>query len=370
MKAILEKFMKQALLNAKEAWGETSPDPMVGAVIVEVGQVVAEGYLAKSGAVPAEKDVMNKIGRIPAPGSSLFITMEPRASEENEANLEQIIKMGFERVVIGTAHPSSEHTGKGIEYLTRAGVKVSSGILDEECRNLNFIYNYACEHKRPLIAAKVATTIDGKVATRAGHSKWITSDIARADVMHWRKFFPAIAVGATTVLLDDPKLTVRIEGEDEIAPIRFIFDGKLSSVEMPLRGIFTDEFREKTVILALDNADIEKFKILEDNGIQCWKFDSKSNLIPFPEFCEKCLENGLSGVLFEGGANLVSKLMVLKAIDYLFVYRAPKIFGDTEALSVFSGRECLELKEAITLRDVQHTILGDDQLMRGYVKNP
>src|SRR5258708_27838432 len=205
-----EVFIRRALTWAKRAWGATHPNTMVGAIIVEDGQVVSEGFHAEDGGPHAERNVLSALGRVPKPGATLYVTLEPCSTQGRTVSCCDAIKAaGIRRVVVGATDPNPEHSGRGFDLLREAGIEVVTGVLEDECTDLNLIFNHWIKTGTPLLAAKSAVTLDGKNATRSGESKWITGDLSRADVMRWRRLFPAIAVGAGTLANDNPRLTSR-----------------------------------------------------------------------------------------------------------------------------------------------------------------
>ena len=242
-----EFFMRRALALARSVWGNTHPNPMVGALIVEDGHVVAEGATAPDGGPHAERLALLNRGKTPRPGAALYVTLEPCSTQgRTGACTDAVIASGIKRVVVGATDPNPAHAGRGFEVLRAAGIEVISGVLERECADLNLIFNHWITHDGPMLAAKVASTLDGKIACRTGESKWITNEHSRADVHRWRRLFPGIAVGAMTVLKDNPRLTARREGEPEWCPLRFVFDGLLRTVvDKNLPAVFTDEFRER-----------------------------------------------------------------------------------------------------------------------------
>jgi len=239
-----EPFMRRALELARQGWGETHPNPMVGALIVEEGRIVAEGYHAQDGGPHAERLALLARGKPPRPGAIMYVTLEPCSTPgRTGACTDAIIAAGFKHVVVGATDPNPAHAGKGFEVLRSAGIEVTSGVLETECSDLNLIFNHWVVKGTPLIAAKSAVTLDGRMACRTGESKWITGEQARADVHRWRRLFPAIAVGAGTVMKDNPRLTARMAGVEEWCPIRFVFDGLLRTVvDKQLADVYTDEF--------------------------------------------------------------------------------------------------------------------------------
>lgn len=367
-----EHYMRRALELARQGWGATHPNPLVGAVVVEDGKIVAEGFHAQDGGPHAEKAALAALGRKAKPGATLFVTLEPCSTEGRTGACTDAIKAaGISTVVIGATDPNPEHAGRAFTVLREAGIDIVTGVLEHDCADLNLIYNHWAAKNTPLLAAKSAITLDGKIATRTGESKWITGEMARADVMRWRRLFPAIAVGAGTVMKDNPKLTARIEGREEWSPVRFVFDGLLRSAsDKNWPQVFTDAFRERTVVVTTPHGGIGYVRKLRDLGVQVWELPSPTQRVNIADFRKKCVEEKISGVYFEGGAHLVSELLAARELDYMFVYRAPVLLADDKAKSAYMGLRGEKLEHAVRLSDVRHAHLGDDQLMRGHVVYP
>jgi diaminohydroxyphosphoribosylaminopyrimidine deaminase/5-amino-6-(5-phosphoribosylamino)uracil reductase len=366
-----ETFMRRALELARSVWGATHPNPMVGALIVEDGQIVAEGATAPDGGPHAERLALLARGKTPRPGATLYVTLEPCSTHgRTGACTDAIIASGIKRVVVGATDPNPAHAGRGFEVLRAAGIEVVTGVLERECSDLNLVFNHWIT-RGPLLAAKAAVTLDGKIACRTGESKWITNEAARADVHRWRRLFPGIAIGAMTVLKDNPRLTARRDGQPEWSPWRFVFDGLLRTVlDKNLPQVFTDEFRERTIVVTTPHGGLGYVRKLRDHGIKVWCFESETQRVPFADFRKKCAEERIAGVLFEGGAQLVSELIRTRHLDYLFYYRAPVLFADDKAKGVFSGLRPERVEQALRLADVRHEMFGDDALMRGRVVYP
>jgi diaminohydroxyphosphoribosylaminopyrimidine deaminase/5-amino-6-(5-phosphoribosylamino)uracil reductase len=367
-----EGFMRRALEMARRGWGMTHPNPMVGAVIVEDGHAVAEGFHAKDGGPHAERVALSALGRPPKPGAILYSTLEPCSTAgRTGACTEAILAAGIKRVVVGATDPNPEHGGRGLEILRRAGVEVAAGVLERECTDLNLIFNHWIASGTPLLAAKSAATLDGRIACRSGDSQWITGEEARAAVHLWRRLFPAIGVGAGTVAKDNPRLTARVPGRPEWCPIRFVFDGLLRSVaDRTLPRVYTDEFRERTVVVTTARSGAGYVRKLRDLGVQSWVFDSPTQRVPFADFRRRCAREGIQGVFFEGGAELVSRMIADRQVDYFLVFRGPLLLADDRAKPMLGGLRTERLAEALRLADVMHEILGADTLTRGRVVYP
>jgi diaminohydroxyphosphoribosylaminopyrimidine deaminase/5-amino-6-(5-phosphoribosylamino)uracil reductase len=364
-------FMRQALAAARRGWGDTHPNPMVGAVIVEGGAAVAEGYHARAGEPHAEIQALRALGRKPRPGATLYVTLEPCSTVgRTPACTSALIDAGFTRVVAGATDPNPEHAGRGFDLLRAAGIEVVTGVLAADCADLNLIFNQWIASGRPLLAAKSGVTLDGNVATRTGDSKWITGEAARANGHLWRRYFPAIAVGAGTVRADNPRLTARVDG-GEWCPLRFVFDGLLRSVtDKSMPAVYTDEFRERTIVVTTPHGGLGYVRKLNAMGVHTWVLNSSTPKVNFADFRARCAAEGIPGVFFEGGAQLLSELLQARELDYLFTYHAPVLFADDRGKAIFRGLRTEALENAIRLEQVRHEVHGDDALMRGFVRYP
>ena len=364
--------MRRALELANGIWGTTHPNPMVGALIVEEGRIVAEGATEPDGGPHAERLALLARGRLPRPGATLYVTLEPCSTDgRTGACTEAIIASGIKRVVVGATDPNPEHAGRGLEVLRAAGVEVTTGVLAQECTDLNLIFNHWITQGRPLMAAKAAVTLDGRSACRTGDSQWITGEAARANVHRWRRLFPAIGVGAGTIMKDNPRLTARMEGKAEWCPVRFVFDGRLRTVvDRNLPHVYTDEFRSRTIVVTTSHGGIGYVRKLRELGVQVWVCDSPTQRAPWPDFQRRCAEARISGVYFEGGAELMSQLVQERQLDYFFIYRAPILFADERAKPVLTGLRTENIAGAVRLTDTRQEIFDDDTLTRGRVVYP
>jgi diaminohydroxyphosphoribosylaminopyrimidine deaminase/5-amino-6-(5-phosphoribosylamino)uracil reductase len=248
---------------------------------------------------------------------------------------------------------------------------VVSGVLEAECRDLNLIFNHWITTGTPLLAAKTASTLDGRIACRTGDSRWITGEPARADVMQWRRLFPAIAVGAGTIMQDDPRLTSRIEGREDWCPVRFVFDGLLRTVtDKQLPKVYTDEFHDRTIVVTTPHGGMGYVRKLKELGVQVWVLPSATQRAGIAEFRARCAAERITGVYFEGGVQLLSELLRERHIDYLFSYRAPMLLADDRSKPMLNGLRTEKLTQAIRMADVHHAVFGEDMLTRGRVVYP
>ncbi len=361
------KYMRRAIELARKGWGTTHPNPMVGSVIVDNDNIVAEGFHRRAGTNHAEVEAISKLDNDISSDTVLYVTLEPCSTMgRTGACTDVIINSKIKNVVIGATDSNPLHSSKGIEILKKNGINVINNILAEECSDLNLLFNHWIKNSSPFLAAKVATTLDGKIATRAKQSKWITGEKARTDVMKWRRLFPAIAVGSQTVIADNPSLTSRL-GDDIWCPKRFIFDRKLSTVNDKLYNVYSDEFKKNTTVVTSVNSNLIKKNKLAELDIEFWEIDTSKDLEFFNLFCEKSSEQNIVGILFEGGATLLSALLQNKKLDYLFNYRAPVILADDQALTPFSGMSPLNMDQAIRLNNLMYDKFDQDQLLRGAV---
>jgi diaminohydroxyphosphoribosylaminopyrimidine deaminase / 5-amino-6-(5-phosphoribosylamino)uracil reductase len=358
------EWMGRALELARRAWGETHPNPMVGALIVEGGVVVAEGWHAKDGGPHAERVALAALGRRPMPGATMVVTLEPCSTAgRTGACCEAIKAAGVARVVIGAMDPNPAHAGRGVELLRAAGIEVVAGLRAAECAELNLIFNHWITRGRPLVAGKIATTHDGFSRPAPGADRWITGAAARENVHYWRRLFPAIAVGAGTVRADDPALTRRWREADgtqrEDCGWRFVFDATLSTaagLETAWPRVYADRWRERTVVVTSPAADVATRARLEVAGVRVWAQETTRGAAGWTEFSRRCAAERISGVYVEGGAELLADAAVAGALDYGFWYRAAKVGGEG-----WGGRVTWSFASgAVTDR------LGEDELSRGY----
>jgi diaminohydroxyphosphoribosylaminopyrimidine deaminase/5-amino-6-(5-phosphoribosylamino)uracil reductase len=342
---------------------------MVGALIVEGGEIVAEGWHHAAGQPHAEIEALRALGRQPAEDAILYVTLEPCSTcGRTGACTDAIIGSGIRRVVVGAVDPNPAHAGQGLSILRAAGIEVIVGVLADDCSDLNLIFNHWIVKQSPFFAAKMALTLDGKFAAASGHSKWVTGEIARADVMRWRRYFPAIAVGANTVLCDDPSLTSRIDGE-VWCPRRFVFDRQLRTAELEtLPQLYTDAHKARTVVLCSSAARSSLRQKLIEQGIELWELPTAADgHLDWQDLRSRFSQAGIIGLYIETGPSLATTLIENRRVDYVYLYQAPKFIGDSGATGIGSPRETRSMSEAIELTEVRHAVLGDDVLVRGKI---
>lgn len=367
-----QHWMRAAIEAAVKGWGTTHPNPMVGAVIVERGEKVAQGWHAGAGKPHAEIAALSALGRRPGKDAVLYLTLEPCSTHgRTPPCTTAILESGIRKVVVGATDPNPNHAGSAYPLLREHGIEVVDGVLSDECSDLNLIFNYWITHGgTPFVAIKLALTLDGKIAARNGQSKWITGPEARADVGRWRRYFPAIAVGAETVLMDNPSLTSRRAGHPDWCPRRFVFDSSLRSfAQKPDAAVYTDPFREKTTLVAGEGCNPDRIADAERSGIKVWTLQALEDGRPDPDaFVHRCRVEAINGIWLEGGAQLINAFLARDRADYLYAYTAPVLLGDNRAVAGFDYRRATSIEDALRLRNPVFNQLGEDRLVRGYLK--
>jgi len=356
-----EYWMRRVLHLAEKGRGRTSPNPMVGAVVVKDGKTVGEGYHAKAGEAHAEVIALRE-AKGEARGATLYLNLEPCAHYgKTPPCAPEVIDAGVQRVVIGMEDPNSLVKGKGIEILKRAGLKVEVGILEKECQRLNEVFCKYILRREPFVTLKVAATLDGKIATRNGDSKWITGEASRRLVHHLRDQVDGVIVGIGTVTKDDPLLTARIRGGRD--PYRIVLDSRLKiSEEAKVIGTSPS----KTIIAATALAPRDKVEEFEKRGVRIFIFDSKEGRVNLKSCLSKLGQMGMTSLLVEGGSQVNGSFLDEGLIDKLLIFLSPRTLGDQQAPGIFGGRGVPNLQEAIVLREMKTKRVGEDLLIEGY----
>jgi len=357
-------FMKRALLLAEKARGRTSPNPLVGAVVVKNGQVLAEGYHKKAGGAHAEIEALKKCGH-KAKGATLYVTLEPCPHYgRTPPCVETLIKSRLSRVVIGMMDPNPLVRGKGIRLLKARGVKVRVGVLQEECERQNESYVKWIVHQRPFVILKVAATLDGMVATGQGDSKWVTSVEARQHVHQMRDQVDAILIGVNTVVRDDPRLTTRMIGKKGRDPIRIIVDGTLYID--PQRKVLNLKSKAPTWLATTHEANPVKIEeIKKKKNVDILTCRDQNGRLDLKDLLIQLGQRGVASLLVEGGPAIHSSFINERLADKVMIYYAPKLLGGG-ALSMFNSLRVASLKHLFVLRGLKATPIGDDMLLEGY----
>jgi riboflavin biosynthesis protein RibD len=359
-------FMLKALELADMARGRTNPNPMVGAVIVKDGMIIGEGYHHQAGTPHAEVHALRQAGK-DAAGADLYVTLEPCSHfGRTPPCADAVIESGIRRVVIATVDPNPKVAGRGIEKLTAAGIEVEVGLLANEARKLNEVFFKYIKTALPFVALKTAMTLDGKIATRSGDSKWITTETSRKYVHKLRNVYEAIMVGIGTVLKDDPRLNTRLDEEDTRNPIRIIIDGHL---DLPLESnICKTADQQKTLVFCAESADITRSRELHNRGIEVFSLSCDPDHIPLAAVISKLGELQICSLLVEGGGEINASLLAEKLVDKVYWFIAPKIAGGLTAPSPVGGQGIVKMNEALALTSLDLQKFGDDILITGYIE--
>lgn len=358
-------FMTRAIELAKKGKGRTSPNPAVGAVIVKGGKIIGEGWHKKAGAPHAEIEALNSCGAS-SKGATLYVTLEPcNHKGRTPPCVPAIVKAGIKRVVIGAKDPSSKPGIKGIPALKRAGVKVEMSKLAGECGRL--IEDFAKHNSTglPFVTLKTAMTLDGKIATGAGDSRWISSEASRRLVHLLRNGHDAVMVGSDTVIHDDPSLTAR-HGKNRRNPIRVIVDGELR-ISMNAVVVATAS-KVPTIIVTTSKAPMEKVDALTNAGVDVLTATERGTHIVLRWLMEELGRRGVMSVLLEGGGRLAAAMLDECLIDRVMFFIAPKIIGGAKCVLPSHGVE--KMAEALPLADPVITRVGPDILVDGLLAWP
>jgi diaminohydroxyphosphoribosylaminopyrimidine deaminase/5-amino-6-(5-phosphoribosylamino)uracil reductase len=358
-------FMKMAMELAVKARGRTSPNPMVGAVVVKEGTVVGRGYHAKAGTPHAEIHALNEAGEA-ARGATIYVTLEPCCHYGRTGPCtDAIINSGITRVVTAMADPNPLVSGKGIRVLESAGIEVTSGVMEEEALELNEVFIKYITTLRPFVVAKAAVSMDGKIATRSGKSKWITGAAAREYGHQLRDWHDAIMVGIGTVRSDDPSLTTRLPGGRGRDPVRIILDSRASIP--PNARVLTQQSEVPTLIAATAGAPPEKVEALRRAGAEVI-FVNDGPKVDLDELMSILGGRGITSVLIEGGAMVHGSAFTAQIVDKVAWFIAPKIIGGQDAPGPVGGPGVDNPSEAAVLERVKVRQLGPDLLVEGYLK--
>jgi diaminohydroxyphosphoribosylaminopyrimidine deaminase/5-amino-6-(5-phosphoribosylamino)uracil reductase len=339
------KHMARCLELADKYRGRTAPNPLVGCVIVDKrGAVIAEGAHEAAGRDHGEIAALAKLKR-KAPGATLYVNLEPcNHHGRTPPCAPAVVGAGVKRVVIGMEDPIPGHGG-GIEHLRRAGIAVTVGTLRAECERANAGWLTLALYGRPAFTLKAAMTLDGKICTVAGQSKWITGEAARADVMRLRDQHDAVLVGINTVLADDPWLTARLDSPRARDPMRIVIDSKLRT-PANARVLPKQKQGPRTIIVCGEDAPERKAKALRAQGAEVWRFPTHANgRVDLWPFTTKCGDEGMTSVLVEGGAEIHEYFLRTRYADELVLYIAPKVVGGP-AKSWVGGKGLASLQSA------------------------
>jgi diaminohydroxyphosphoribosylaminopyrimidine deaminase/5-amino-6-(5-phosphoribosylamino)uracil reductase len=359
-----EQFMKKALRLASLGAGMTSPNPLVGAVIVKEGVVVGKGYHQRLGGPHAEVNAIKDAGSA-ACGAALYVTLEPC----NHHGLtppctKAVIDAGISRVVFGMRDPNPDVAGGGGENLTGAGIEVKAGVLERECRRINQPFIKYVTTGLPYVTLKAAATMDGLIAASSGDSKWITGEMSRQFGHRLRSFSDAILVGIGTVMADDPLLTVRLRGgKVRRRPVRIVLDGEL---QIPLDSqLVRSASAGQVLVVCRHDASGRKEAALGGAGVQVLRAPSGDRGVDLAWLLKELGRKRICRILVEGGGRVLGSFLESGLADEFYFFYAPKILGDPSGVRMLSGRPRLKIADCVRAFGISTRRFGDDLLISG-----
>lgn len=360
------KFMKRAIELSKKGYGTVNPNPLVGAVIVNESNIIGEGFHEYFGGPHAEINAINNANG-ETKNTNLFVTLEPCSHfGKTPSCAKEIIRRKFTRVIVGCIDPNPLVAGTGIEIMRSAGIEVKTGVLENEIKILNEVFFKFITKKLPFVVMKTAMSLDGKIATKTGDSKWISGEQSRAIVHELRNRYSGIMVGINTVIKDDPLLNIRhITGKTK-NPVRIIID---STARIPLEAkvLNTPEISQ-TIIAVTDKAPVEKIDQIKQLGNHVIICQQTNKRIDLKYLMQKLAKLNIDSILLEGGGTLNYEALQSGIIDKVVAFIAPKIIGGRNALTPVEGEGVSQLKNAIKLNNIKIKQLGQDVMIEAYLK--
>jgi diaminohydroxyphosphoribosylaminopyrimidine deaminase/5-amino-6-(5-phosphoribosylamino)uracil reductase len=358
--------MARALELSKMGMGLVNPNPMVGAVIVKDNKIIGEGYHEYFGGPHAEVNAF-KNATEDVEGATIYVTLEPCAHYgKTPPCAEAIVKNKIAKVVVGMVDPNPLVAGKGIEILENNGIKVIKGIMDKEIEKTNEIFIKYITKKKPFCIMKTAMTLDGKIATSTGDSKWISNEKSRAYVHELRQMVTGIMVGIGTVLSDDPELTTRREGKTSKNPIRIIID---SSARVPLDAkVLKCDDKIETIIATTKLATDAKICAIKEKGAQVIVTPSLNNKVDLRYLMGVLADMGIDSILIEGGSTLNYSALEQGIVDKVISFISPKIFGGTSGKTPVGGQGIERVSDAFKLTGTNVSSFDEDIMIEGYIK--
>ncbi|PYG90354.1 diaminohydroxyphosphoribosylaminopyrimidine deaminase/5-amino-6-(5-phosphoribosylamino)uracil reductase [Ruminiclostridium sufflavum DSM 19573] len=363
-----EVYMKRAIELAKGGWGKTNPNPLVGAVIVKDGEIIAEGFHKELGGDHAEAAALIN-SRQSVEGGTLYVNLEPCSHHGRTPPCAvKIIESKIKRVVVAMEDPNPLVAGSGIRMLREAGIEVVMGVLEKEAGVLNEIFIKYISHKMPFVIMKAAMTLDGKIASVTGDSKWISGESSRQQVHIIRDRVSAVMVGVNTVLTDNPELTTRLGSGEGRDPVRIVVDS---------RGIIPADSKAVTIqspacaVLATTSLiEKDKEKLFKSKGVKVLKLDGPNSggHVDLKLLMQELYKLEIDSVLLEGGGNLNAAALKAGIVDKVMFFISPRIIGGQEAKTPVEGDGIRLMSNAVNLRDINIRRFGRDILVEGYVR--
>ncbi len=362
----IRKYMKRAIDLAKKGSGFVNPDPLSGVVIVKEDKIIGESYYKHRSGISCEIDAI-KHSTASIEGASMYITIEPFYEDSIINELLILLKeKGIGKLFIGTRNHNPLKTIDFLEETKNIGIHCESGLLEEECRELNEIYTYYIKHKTPYVFVKWAMTLDGKLATKTGDSKWISSNESLEFVHHLRQRVSAIMVGENTVRKDNPLLTTRLLGVKISNPLRVIVS-KYGDISLDAKVLDVNE-EMKTLIIASEFIPQEKEEAFIQKGVKVAKLKETNKRIAFSDIMELLGSLEIDSLYIEGGSEILASAFESGCVHKVYTAIAPKIVGGRDAITPVAGKGIERMDDAIVLNNVSHEIIGNDVIIKGYIK--
>ncbi|MFW6011789.1 MAG: bifunctional diaminohydroxyphosphoribosylaminopyrimidine deaminase/5-amino-6-(5-phosphoribosylamino)uracil reductase RibD, partial [Desulfosalsimonas sp.] len=357
-------YMKTALELAEKGRGWTSPNPMVGAVIVKHGEIVGRGWHESPGGPHAEVNAIADAGR-QARDATIYVTLEPcNHHGRTPPCTKAILEAGIKKVVCAMTDPNPDVAGGGVQYLASRGIEVETGVCENEARRLNEAFIRFVTTGRPFVILKSAATLDGKIATKTGDSKWVTGPASRKYVHLMRHFCDAILVGINTVVADDPSLTARLEDQKTKDPVRIILDTGLSIPENA--RVLTQESFSQTVIAAGEKVDKAKAGRLEKAGARVLCLPAAKRGVDLNALAKKLAKMRITSLLIEGGGHVSGAFLAAGLVDKICFFYAPRILGG-DGISMCSGPGPENMVSSVQVKDISIRRFEDDIMVEGYI---
>lgn len=358
--------MKRAFELSKKGYGTVNPNPLVGAVIVNNGNIIGEGFHEYFGGPHAEINAINNVkGELK--NTSIYVTLEPCSHfGKTPSCAEEIVRRKFARVVVGCIDPNPLVAGKGIEIIRNADIEVKTGVLEDEIKELNEVFFKFITKKLPFVVLKTAMSLDGKIATKTGNSKWISSEQSRTIVHELRNRYSGIMAGINTVINDDPLLNIRnITGKTK-NPVRIIID---SQARIPLKAkvLNTPEISQ-TIVAVTEKAPVKKIDQIKQLGNDVIICKQKNQKIDLSNLMQELANRNIDSILLEGGGTLNYEALQNNIVDKIIAFIAPQIIGGKNALTPVEGEGISDLNQAIKLNNIKIKQLNQDVMIEGYLE--
>ena len=358
-------FMQMALDLAIKGQGFTSPNPMVGAVVVKDGRMVGSGYHQMVGGPHAEVNAIDAAGKL-AKGATLYVTLEPcNHTGRTPPCTRKILAAGIKRVVVAMMDPNRDVAGGGAKLLEQQGIRITTGVCQAQARKLNEAFVKFVRTRRPFVIAKCAATLDGRIATRCGDSKWVTGEKARQFVHRLRHAVDGILVGINTVRTDNPSLTARLPDGQCKDPVRVILDTHLSI--SPEAKLLRQESDADTILVVGEALTPDKQTNFEKDGIRVIQSELKNGLIDMDALMDRLGTMGLTSILIEGGSRVLASAFGAGIVDKVLFFYAPKILGGDDGIPICSGPGPELMSQSIAVNDINVRRFGDDVMIEGYI---